>query len=142
MTQVVDAKEQEEDGLQDEPIMYTQQVPYVPAIEGSCYNDLKYYLQHGTTPDHLNAKQKIALQLKSLQCQLLHGVLFITNYDGVLLRCLERQDVDNVLKDMHDGPVGGHFSGDTIAHKVMRLGYYCPTLFKYAHEYSRSCKSC
>jgi len=38
--------------------MYTQQVAYVPTIEGSYYNDLKYYLQHGKTPDHPNAKQK------------------------------------------------------------------------------------
>jgi hypothetical protein len=60
VTQGADIEEQEEDGWQDEPIMYTQQVPYVPAIEGSCYNDLKYYLQYGTTPDHLNAKKKRA----------------------------------------------------------------------------------
>jgi hypothetical protein len=58
VTQGDDDEEQEEDGWKDEPTMYTQQVPYVPAIEGSYYNDLKYYLQHGTTPDHLNAKKK------------------------------------------------------------------------------------
>jgi hypothetical protein len=46
--------------------------------------------------------------------------LFINNYDGVLLRCIEIKDVDNVLKDMHDGPVGGHFSGDTTTHRVLR----------------------
>jgi hypothetical protein len=27
-------EEQEEDGWKDEPMMYTQQVPYVPTIEG------------------------------------------------------------------------------------------------------------
>jgi hypothetical protein len=91
-------------------------------LKGSYYNDLKYYLQHGTTPDYLNAKQKRALRLKSLQYQLLHDILFRNNYDGVLLRCLEKQDVDKVLKDMHDGPVGGHFSGDTTTHKVLRAG--------------------
>ena len=58
VTQGDDAEEQEEDGWQDEPIMYTQQVPYVPAIEGSCYNDIKYYMQHGTTLGHLNDKKK------------------------------------------------------------------------------------
>jgi hypothetical protein len=129
-------------GWKEEPTMYTQQVPYIPTIEGSYYNDLKYYLQHGTTPDHLNAKQKRALRLKSLQYQLVHGILFRKNYDGVLLWCLKKQDVDKVLKDMHDGPVGGHFSGDTTTHKVLRVGYYWPTLFKYAHAYSRSCEAC
>jgi hypothetical protein len=80
--------------------------------------------------------------MKYLQYQLLHGILFRKNYDGLLLRCLKREDVDNVLKYMHDGPTGGHFSRDTIAHKLLRVGYYCPTLFKYAHVYSRSCEAC
>jgi len=68
--------------------------------------------------------------------------LFKNNYDGVLLRCLENKYVDNVLKYMHDGSTGGHFLGDTTTHKVLREGYYWPTLFKYAHAYSRSCKEC
>jgi hypothetical protein len=80
--------------------------------------------------------------MKSLQYQLLRGILFRNNYDGVLLICLERQDVDNFLKDIHDGPFSGHFSGDTMAHKVLRVGYYWPTLFKDAHAYSRSCETC
>jgi len=33
---------------------------------------------------------------------------------------LEKKDDDNVLKDMHDGPVGGHFSGDITTDKVLR----------------------
>ena len=67
VTQGDDIEEQEEDGWQDAPIIYTQRVPYVSSIEGSCYNDLKYYLQHGTTPNNLNAKQKRVLRLKYLQ---------------------------------------------------------------------------
>jgi hypothetical protein len=51
VTQGTSDEEQEEDGWQDEPMMYAQQVPYVPAIKGSYYNDLKYYLHHGTTLD-------------------------------------------------------------------------------------------
>jgi hypothetical protein len=44
----MDSEDQEEDGWKEEPTLYTQQVPYVPSIENSWYNDLKYYLQHGT----------------------------------------------------------------------------------------------
>jgi hypothetical protein len=66
VTQGDDVEEQEEDGWKDEQIMYTQQVVYVPSIEESCYNDIKYYLQHGTTPDHLNAKQRRVLRFKYL----------------------------------------------------------------------------
>ena len=40
---------------------------------------------------------------------------------------------------MHEGPTGGNLSGDTTAHKILRAGYYWPTLFKYAHAYVRKC---
>ena len=38
-----------------------------------------------------------------------------------------------VVKELHDGPVGGHYSGDTTAQKILMVGYYWPTLFKDAH---------
>ena len=34
---------------------------------------------------------------------------------------------------------GGHYMGDTIVHKVIRVGYCWPTLFKYAHAYAHKC---
>jgi hypothetical protein len=52
------------------------------------------------------------------------------NYDGVLLRFLEKEDVEKVLRELHDGPTGGHFAGETTSHKILREGYYWPTLFK------------
>jgi len=69
-------------------------------------------------------------------------VLFRVNYDGVLLICLEREYVDKVLKELHDGPAHGNFAGDTTAHKILRDGYYWPTLFNDAHTYSRNYKNC
>jgi hypothetical protein len=68
-------------------------------------------------------------------------VLFCVNYDGVLLRCLELEDANKVLKELHDGPAGGHFTGNTTAHKILRAGYYWPTLFKDAHTYTINCKT-
>ena len=43
---------------------------------------------------------------------------------------------------MHDGPAGVHFFEDTRAHKILRAGYYWPTLFKDAHVYVRKCDAC
>jgi hypothetical protein len=37
---------------------------------------------------------------------------------------------------------GGHFSARTTAHKVMRVGYYWPTLFADVHAYVRACEPC
>ena len=46
------------------------------------------------------------------------------------------------MQELHDGPAGGHFGGNTTAHKILHVGYYWETLFKYAHEYARKCKVC
>jgi hypothetical protein len=57
-----------------------------------------------------------------------------------LLRCLEKEDVDKVLVDLHDGPTRGKFGVDNTTHKILRDGYYWPTLFKYSHAYARKCQ--
>ena len=67
-------------------------------------------------------------------------VLFRQNYDNVLLRYLKKDDADKVLAKLHDRLVGKHFGGEMTAHKVLKVGYYWPTLFKDAHAYARECQ--
>ena len=54
---------------------------------------------------------------------------------------MEKDDVNQVLVELHDGPIGRHFGGETTVHKVLRVGYYWTTLFKYAHAYARKCQN-
>ena len=91
--------------------MFEREVLYILASKNSWYPDLKYYLTHGRRPSHLHARKRRSLRLKSAQYQLINGVLFHQNYDNVLLRYLEKDDADQVLKELHDGPIGGHFGG-------------------------------
>lgn len=70
---------------------------------------------------------------------MVQGNLFKKNNLGILLRCLEYDEAQHVLKYLHDGPAGGHYAGDTTAHKIMQEGFYLPTLFKDAHAYVRKC---
>jgi hypothetical protein len=60
----------------------------------------------------------------------------------LFLRCLEKEESEKVLVELHSGDVGGHFGGGTTAHKMIRSRYYCPTLFKYSHTLSRKCIIC
>jgi hypothetical protein len=122
--------------------MLQYEVLYIPTSTNSWYNDLKYYLTHGSSLNHLDAHKKRDLRLKYAQYQLIDGVLFRQNYDQVLLRCLEKDNAKHILIELHDGPVGGHFSGETTTHKVLRVGYYWPTLFKDAHADAGKCEIC
>jgi hypothetical protein len=100
-----------------------------------------YLLHHGAFPENLNPRERRALRLKSTQYRLLNSVLFRINYDGVHLRCIKCEDPYKVLKELHDGPTGGNFPRNTTTHKILRVGYCWPTLFKDTHTYARNCKT-
>ena len=82
------------------------------------------------------------MTIKANNFIIIDDVLFKQNYDSILLRCLEKPEAQKVLQELHDGPTGGHFGGNTTAHKIIHAGYYWPTLFKDAHEYARKFKTC
>ena len=56
----------------------------------SWYKDLIHYLQQGYLPKHWNSKQRRDFHLKLASYQIIGGVIFRKNYDGVFLRCLEQ----------------------------------------------------
>ena len=103
----------------------------------SQYADLIFYLKNGYAPSNLSCKNKCALTLKATKYEIIDDVLFRKNYDSILLRFLEKTEAKKVLQELHDGSTGGHFGGDTTAHKIIHAGYYWRTLFKDTHDYVR-----
>ena len=55
--------------------------------------------------------------------------------------CIREDEILYILKACHDEPCGVHFVDKRTAYKVLRLGYYWPTLFRDAKKYVRSCDS-
>jgi hypothetical protein len=58
------------------------------------------------------------------------------------MHCLERDEAERVLSKLHAGEAGGNFSRDTTTKKLLRDGYYWPTLFKDAHALCCKCIIC
>jgi hypothetical protein len=87
------------------------------------YDDIRFCLEHGSALCHLDPAKRRALRLNSASFHLVNGILFLQNSDGVLMRCLEKDEAEKVLLELHVGEAGGHFGGDTTAHKVLRSGY-------------------
>jgi hypothetical protein len=88
------------------------------------YDDIRHCLQHGSSPRHLDPTKTRALRLKSASFHLVNDILFRQNFDGILMRCLEKDEAEKFLLELYAGEVGSHFGGDTTAYKVLRANYY------------------
>jgi hypothetical protein len=55
--------------------MKTKSFVHKPRLD-SWYSDIKFYLIHGTTPEHLDPKKRRELRLRSAPFQMINDVLF------------------------------------------------------------------
>eukprot|EP00253_Pinus_taeda_P021332 PITA_21332 len=68
--------------------------------------------------------------------------LYRRGIDTVLRRCLTDEEAEKVLNDCHSGACRGHQSGYATAQKIMRAGYFWPTMFKDCITAVKSCHTC
>ncbi|GKV11424.1 hypothetical protein SLEP1_g22685 [Rubroshorea leprosula] len=59
-----------------------------------------------------------------------------------LLRCLTPYEAEYALREVHEGVYGSHIGARTLAHKVLRQGYYWPNMYKDAIQFIRRCQKC
>ena len=126
----------------NEALMYEKEASGTFLDPESWYHDIRFYLVRDMCPEHIDASQRRALRLKSIMYYLVDRILYRKKHDGIWLRCLEKDDANHVLKEMHDGLACGHYGIETTAQKILRARYYWPTMFKDSHAYACKCKAC
>jgi len=93
-------------------------------------------------PPILSKTKAIFLKLKVVKFCIVDNTLYWKNVGGVLLRYLLKDEVDKVMQKFHEGDYGGHLYWKTTANKILRAGYYWPTLFPDIHNMVISCHKC
>jgi hypothetical protein len=58
--------------------------------------------------------------MKANQYMLIVDILFRRNFDGILLRCVDENQAQELIKEFHEGICGGHFAPTATAHKIIR----------------------
>ena len=43
--------------------------------------------------------------------------------DGIVRRCIPEHEQQEILRQCHDSPYGGHHAGERTAHKVLQSGF-------------------
>jgi hypothetical protein len=79
--------------------------------------------------------------MKENQYVLIVNILFRRNYDRILMRCVDEDKAQELMKKIHEGICFGHFEPSEIAHKIIRYGFYWPSIFRDSHATIRKCVS-
>jgi len=79
------------------------------------------------------------LRLKAQRYCILDNVLFWKDPGGILMNCLVESEAKEVMNDFHKGDYGGHLYWKTTANKILRAGYYWPSLFSNVYKTVMSC---
>lgn len=98
------------------------------------------YIRDGTLPT--NKRQARNLRLQAAKYTLIDRVLYRRGYTQPLLRCLTNEQTDYVLREIHEGVCGNHFSARSLAYKALRQRYFWPMMHHDAQKKARNCKNC
>ena len=96
------------------------------------------YLIGGLLPSDL--KEAAKLKARSARFTVHKGCLYKRGFFAPILKCIAGRDADYVLKEVHEGVCGNHIGARALSRKVLRKGYYWPTMLKDATDLVRKCK--
>ena len=68
------------------------------------------------------------LRLKAARYALYDNKLYRKGYFMPLLKCETPSKVKYIIRDIHKGACENHTGGQFLTFKVLRQGYYCPTM--------------
>ncbi|XP_016192864.1 uncharacterized protein LOC107633779 [Arachis ipaensis] len=83
-----------------------------------------HYLKTGTIPEW----EPRSFKRKAHNFTLIGDNLYRRGFSRPLLRCLEENDAKAAIAEIHEGICGHHVGGRSLAIKILRAGYYWPTI--------------
>lgn len=78
--------------------------------EDEWYTNIVYYLRNLLAPPHLTDHKRRSLRLKASKFCLTQDGLRWMSPNGVVLRCVNKEESEKLLKEFHAGFCGGHYA--------------------------------
>ena len=133
-----------------EPMDEFDEVQYVPSIDlpkvqqiedrENWMTPIVSYLKDGKLPEGKDEARK--LRVRAARYVLMDEVLYKRGFSQPYLRYLALDEANYVLREIHDEACGNHSGARSLIHKVIRAGYYWPTVQANAKAYVKVCDQC
>ena len=80
------------------------------------------YLKDGVLPE--DKKKARLLRLKAARYTLYNDQLFKRGFSTPLLKCVNLEQGNHILQEIHEGICGNHAGAQSLAYKALRQGYF------------------
>ncbi|KAG5565895.1 hypothetical protein RHGRI_001720 [Rhododendron griersonianum] len=98
------------------------------------------YITNGTLPDdNIKARQ---LKIRAAKYLMMGDVLYRRSFSLPYLRCLTMPESTRAMEEVHQGVCGDHQGGRMLSYKLLRLGYYWPSMQKDCNSMVQKCEKC
>ncbi|RDX74023.1 hypothetical protein CR513_46272, partial [Mucuna pruriens] len=98
------------------------------------------YLEDGRVLENGQEARKITKE--ATRYTLVGQQLYRRGFAFPLIRCLEGDEAEYVMREVHEGICGTHIGGRALTSKIARAGYYWPTLRSDCINYVKKCDRC
>nr|XP_025702600.1 uncharacterized protein LOC112803314 [Arachis hypogaea] len=113
---------------------------HLSRLGSSWLDPITSFLENGKLPEDEKAAAK--LRREAAKYAVIQGQLFKKGLNQPLLKCLHPDQTDYVLREVHEGCCGHHIGGKALARKLIRAGYYWPSMMADSKEFVRRCVKC
>uniref|UniRef100_A0A2N9FV23 Integrase catalytic domain-containing protein n=1 Tax=Fagus sylvatica TaxID=28930 RepID=A0A2N9FV23_FAGSY len=86
------------------------------------YYDIKHFIQDREYPPRATENEKKYIRRMAFQFFLSGEILYKRTHDATLLRCVDAEEANRLIQEMHAGLMGAHANGPFLARKIMRAG--------------------
>ncbi|XP_076950400.1 uncharacterized protein LOC143623353 [Bidens hawaiensis] len=106
----------------DHPSVLQHQVLVIQTEVASWMTPISAYLTSRVVPEKKSATRKI--RHKALNYQVQDGILCRRSFLGPLLKCVDAEDANYLIREIHEGICGLHAGPRMVVAKLMNAGYY------------------
>ena len=108
--------------------------------ESSWLTPIVSFLQDGHLPQDADNARKI--RKGAARFTILNDVLYKRGFSMPYLRCVDDDEGKYILEKIHEGICGDHAGTKSFVSKVIRTGYFWPTMQVDALELVKKCDKC
>ena len=82
--------------------------------EGEWYSDILQYFKDGTYPPSADKNDQLTIRRLSTNYIICGEKLYIRSYDGIHLLCMNTEEAQQIIKEVHESSYGPHMNAHML----------------------------